>query len=1139
VSGGSILKSCGSIAVLICLSLDLAFHASAATLDTTDGLQVTFSDATGGVSAVSADGVNVPLISGQWGGPAIKVGTRIPSSSLLQLSFNETTSSWTSALNADWNTGNYVAWQAAGGIDDSGHLLLGNGSTGGTGMALASPLPVTGGSRLKISWQARVANTATLQILCVRAYDAAGTDITASVSVPTGWMYSTTSLAHAIPGIQCSTADVWQSFTYGYMVPKQAAAVRVSLRYWNGGDGWVHIDDLDLAAAGIVWDEVLRPVSGPIQLTSTGFTQSVDVPDVSLHVDTTTVVSAGKIDVQIALQDTTSPLEDRPVLVYWILPVATMDWQWWDDLDTSRTISAGTAYSNTHAIANHAVGWYPYAAVNNTQSGVAMAVPMSEPLVQRFECDAGRGLYSLWEIGLSPVTTKIGAGRANFSCSLYGVDPAWGFRSATARYHAFYPEYFVKRTTAEGCWEWPVHPSQIPNPLDFGWVYHEAYPIDDPAERTLCKQLGIGIYHYVEPWLFWDSWGTVASKPTYDERVARITAWSTGVADLANWKPTGGIDDGGHLLLGDGTTAGAGMATPLLAVAGGSTVRISWQAQVANTATLQILGVRVYDASGADITATTPPPSGFGYSSTSQNHYRANIANSAAEVWETFSYDYTVASAATSIRVSVRHWNNGDHWVHIDNLKIRNVATGEAYVDWSFETATDGWVAALNADWENPANLWKREKRDIAAQVVLGSLPVDADGRYPIDLHSYICQMSDTNSYSQGWPVNSDPDLPLPSSYRLHLDRWVRYRLDEADGLYIDSVSTDSGLGNWENHRAEHLAVSDWPLTFSWADGSAAQLAPQAHEEFLQPVADELHAQGKLMMLNLFPNAVRYHAHQGDVQGSEVSELVESGAKSRVRRALAGTRVVTNLLQYHWDMKYGTSAEVEEYIRGQLFWGFFPGISSIGGPKTGGTPDRYFLHAELYERDRSLFQHYMPVIRLLGAAGWEPVPYATCTPAAETERFGAFDRGPVYLTLRGPDRAAYEGQVSFDLAGCGLLNAGMQVTVSDAFTGTQITATRDGLSLAVDVTVDAGDVRVLRLEAQPSLPDFDADSDVDMADFAHLQRCMSGAGVPQEDTSCRNARLDADSDVDSDDMTLFLQCAAGPAVAPDPQCVSH
>ncbi len=1128
----------GSIFVVVCLTVLLAHVALGVTLDTGNGQQVTFSDATGGITAVSAAGIGVPLIPGQWGGLALKPGRQITPANLLQLDFASDGGPWTSAQNANWNTGAYVTWQASGGIGDSGHLLLGNGSTTGAGMALAMSLAVTGSARLKISWQARVGDTATLQILCVRVYDVGGTDITASTPAPTGWFYSSTSQAHTIAGIQCASADTWQPLEYYYLSSPSAAFVRVSVRYWNGGDAWLHMDDLSIdATGGIVWD-ALAPVSGPVEPTPTGFTQSVDVPGATLHVDAATTVSAGKIDIQVTLQDTTVPPEDRPVLVYWILPVSAEGWQWWDDLDTSRTIAAGTVYSNTHTIANHAVGWYPYAAVSNAQSGLALAIPMSEPLAQRFECDTSLGLRSLWEIGLSPVTTKLGAGRADFSCSLYAIDAAWGFRSATATYHALYPQFFVKRTTAEGCWEWPVHPSQVPNPLDFGWVYHEAYPIDDPAERALCEQLGIGIYHYVEPWLFWDSWGVVPEKPSYEERVARLEAWAAAPsAGFVDWQAAGGVNDTGHLLLGDGTSVGAGMATQQVPIPGGSLIRLSWQAKVADTATLQILGVRVYDSSGIDITATTPPPAGFGYSGTSKCHHVAGIANSSPDLWQSFTYDYAITPAAVSIRVSVRHWTGGDHWVHIDDLKVQNVGSGVFYLDWDFAVDGGGWVAALNADWENPENLWKREQRHISAQAVINSSPLDADGRYFIDLSSYICQMSDAGGYTQGWPVNSDPDLPLPNTYQLQLDKWVRYRLDEADGLYIDSVTTTSGLGNWENRRPDHLAVSDSPLTFSWTDGGAAQLAPQAHEEFLQPVGDELHAQGKLMMLNLFPRALRFHAHQADVQGSEVTELVESAASSRVRRALAGKRVVTNLLQYNWDLPYASSAEVEEYIRGQLFWGFFPGISSIGGPMNGGTPDRYFLHPELYERDRPLFQHYIPVIRVLGEAGWEPIQYTNCTPPAETERFGDFTRWFVYLTVRGTGGAAYTGQISLDLAGCGLLNPVMPVSVRDVLTGTKPSATRMGPSLTVDVSIDAGEVSVLRFWALPVAPDFDIDGDVDEEDSVTFASCASGPGIAHPGTEdCDQADFDQDMDVDQSDFAIFQRCHSGTNNPADPDC---
>ncbi len=60
-----------------------------------------------------------------------------------------------------------------------------------------------------------------------------------------------------------------------------------------------------------------------------------------------------------------------------------------------------------------------------------------------------------------------------------------------------------------------------------------------------------------------------------------------------------------------------------------------------------------------------------------------------------------------------------------------------------------------------------------------------------------------------------------------------------------------------------------------------------------------------------------------------------------------------------------------------------------------------------------------------------------------------------------------------------------------------------------------------------SIPaDFDADGDVDAADFGYLQRCYSGSGVAPA-SGCNNADLDGDNDVDQTDFTQFKSCLGG------------
>ncbi len=66
--------------------------------------------------------------------------------------------------------------------------------------------------------------------------------------------------------------------------------------------------------------------------------------------------------------------------------------------------------------------------------------------------------------------------------------------------------------------------------------------------------------------------------------------------------------------------------------------------------------------------------------------------------------------------------------------------------------------------------------------------------------------------------------------------------------------------------------------------------------------------------------------------------------------------------------------------------------------------------------------------------------------------------------------------------------------------------------------------------------DLDYDRDVDQADFGLLQVCIKGAGIPQTDPVCADARLDADDDVDSADITTFLGCLSGAGVPGEPDC---
>lgn len=68
--------------------------------------------------------------------------------------------------------------------------------------------------------------------------------------------------------------------------------------------------------------------------------------------------------------------------------------------------------------------------------------------------------------------------------------------------------------------------------------------------------------------------------------------------------------------------------------------------------------------------------------------------------------------------------------------------------------------------------------------------------------------------------------------------------------------------------------------------------------------------------------------------------------------------------------------------------------------------------------------------------------------------------------------------------------------------------------------------------------DFDLDGDVDQEDFGYLQACLSGPGIAQTDSACRNARLDDDEDVDQEDFAILRSCLSGPGVRADVNCAN-
>jgi hypothetical protein len=217
------------------------------------------------------------------------------------------------------------------------------------------------------------------------------------------------------------------------------------------------------------------------------------------------------------------------------------------------------------------------------------------------------------------------------------------------------------------------------------------------------------------------------------------------------------------------------------------------------------------------------------------------------------------------------------------------------------------------------------------------------------------------------------------------------------DGVYFDSF--EMGAGEL-NYRREHFGASTMPLVFD-AKRRPAQLLFFGSMAFEQEIARELHTRGKLT----FANGVLWNyslpAPWLDVLGTEVNWLPggkytpDSDELMLFRRTLCWQKPYCLLM--NCDYSKLDPQLVERYMQRCVFYGIWPGFFD----EQAASKDPYWVSSrKWYERDRPLFRKYIPILKSLTTAGWQPVTLATPdNPRIRVERFGDTTSPLFYLTL--------------------------------------------------------------------------------------------------------------------------------------------
>jgi hypothetical protein len=291
------------------------------------------------------------------------------------------------------------------------------------------------------------------------------------------------------------------------------------------------------------------------------------------------------------------------------------------------------------------------------------------------------------------------------------------------------------------------------------------------------------------------------------------------------------------------------------------------------------------------------------------------------------------------------------------------------------------------------------------------------------------------------------------------------------DGEYIDSFAAYATAADYSSN---HLCTTSFPLTYTRDNLALMTPLILGTYEMARAIASDVHAMGKPIMANtlytLWPG-LPIGIGLFDFTGTEMNCFDAAGnfvppsdASLLYARALSGARPYGYLLIT--DFTKVSQAEMESYMRLCAVYGIYPSAFSADAAS-----NNYFEQPALYERDRPLFKKYVPIIRALSRAGWQPVTCATVDNASlGIESFGTnVVAGTHYLTVRNFASQSMTGNVRFETNKWAYPGA-QWLRLTNLFDGVTLTIDLAAGSNSVALALQGNECRVYAVRAGPPPP---------------------------------------------------------------------
>ncbi len=285
------------------------------------------------------------------------------------------------------------------------------------------------------------------------------------------------------------------------------------------------------------------------------------------------------------------------------------------------------------------------------------------------------------------------------------------------------------------------------------------------------------------------------------------------------------------------------------------------------------------------------------------------------------------------------------------------------------------------------------------------------------------CFLTDAPWSRNGAQVHINANPALPGEYNFYTvyfaDRlWDQLFYPEKgepfDGIYLDELS-----GWWRgnaNFNKAHYQYTTVPLTYS-----PYYKKPMLHRasttwEFAHKLSETLHGMGKIIFSNKNPDKDNFFTPLADGMGTEMTALTGTEYDPQSIQQLSMWRTFSYKKPYSIlmsnDYTVFTHDLVELYFQRCLAFGIFPSLCGDYSDQSS-----YFSgEKKVYNRDRDIWLKFMPPLKAIAQAGWEPVTLARCDiPGVLLERFGANPAEGVYFTVYNNTKEAVTARVTLSM----------------------------------------------------------------------------------------------------------------------------